>query len=341
MNCKRIYAALCYVFVICCAITNQGCSKYNEPVPLEFAALKPKIGSPEYYEALRAYKQSDHAICFGWWGESDGENGASSDVSLRYIGLPDSMDIVSLWGGFPRNPAVFDEMQYVRKVKGTKFVMVMFGSGVQALMVKNDSALFVVAKDTMTAIDNVVKAIADTVDKYQIDGFDLDYETAYGDNTFFGKGGGTVTNDRYTQRLFKSFSKYFGPMSGTDKVLIVDGQFDRGIEPYINYLAQQSYNSGSASALQSRFTTFGVGILPSKKFIVTENMQQYGPTGVSFMYNGVNVGSVLGMAYWNPVGGRKGGFGAYIMESDAMSDPSVGHYSVLRKGIQIQNPALY
>lgn len=341
MNMKRKYIRVMITLLLGMCLLNQGCSKYNTPEPLEFKELKPNIGSAEYYEALRAYKKSDHAIAFGWWGGS-APPAVTSEMGTRYLSLPDSMDIVSLWGGFPAKDA-WDEMQYVRRVKGTRFVMCMFASQVEALMRKTDSTL--AKNDLMAAIDKVAKAIADTIDKYQIDGFDLDYEPEYGDVSIFGDEGGprnrTYTDDAHTERLFLALSKYIGPKSGTGKVLMIDGQFDRRIEPYIDYLAQQAYNSTTVTSLQTRFTNYGAGILPSKKFIVTENMQQYGASGVAFTYNGVNVGSVLGMAYWNPTQGRKGGFGGYIIERDALSNPSVGYYYYLRRGIQVQNPAPY
>ncbi len=342
MNIKHRYILPFSVILAGLFMFTQGCTKNNEPEPLEFAALKPKVGSPEYYEALRSYKKSDHAICFAWWGVS-GTPTIGPDMSSRYEGLPDSMDIVSLWGGDPQpGSPVWNEMQMVRQKKGTRFVRCMFGSGVERLMKKNDSALFV--NNVMAAIDNVAKAIADTVSRYQIDGFDLDYEPNFGDASIFGdqNSSNNVTNDPHTQRLFKALSQYMGPMSGTDKILMIDGQFDRGIEPYVNYLAQQTY-FGSAltfQGLQNRFQQYGAGILPSKKFIVTENMQGFGPSGGNFTYNGVNIGSVLGMATWNPTQGRKGGFGAYLMEYDALSKPGQGLYYHLRTGIQIQNPAV-
>ena len=51
----------------------------------------------EYYEQLRAYKQTDHPVAFGWFGNWVGA-GASLENSLR--GLPDSVDFVSIWGNW-------------------------------------------------------------------------------------------------------------------------------------------------------------------------------------------------------------------------------------------------
>ena len=53
--------------------------------------------SEQYYEQLRAYKQTDHPVAFGWFGNWVGA-GASLENSLR--GLPDSVDFVSIWGNW-------------------------------------------------------------------------------------------------------------------------------------------------------------------------------------------------------------------------------------------------
>ncbi|QQT26005.1 glycoside hydrolase family 18 [Sphingobacterium spiritivorum] len=328
------YFKIILMAVICCLFFQQ-CNKQNIAEPIDFKETKPVIGSDKYYEALRAYKKSDHAIVFGWWGAS-GAKGIGPDMAPRYLGLPDSMDIVSLWGGFPKDEANWEELRYCQRVKGTRFVSVMFGSGVDELRMRNFPKM-----DILQSIDSVAKSIADTVNKYGLDGFDLDYEPNYGDRSIFGYGPKDEGGDVYTQRLFKALSQYMGPKSNTGKLLIIDGENERGIEPYIDYLVQQTYNAQSYTALQNSYQRFGFnGVLPPEKFVVTENMQANGPSGARFMLDGVNIGSVLGMATWNPPQGRKGGFGAYIMEADAKSRPPESYY-YLRRGIQIQNPAVY
>lgn len=331
-----------YITVVLIAIVHFSCEEQNLPEPL--VLQKPIVGSPEYYEALREYKKTDHPICFGWWLRSN--EPFTANMANRYIALPDSMDIISLARGIPQpGTETWNEMQLVRKQKGTRFVLFTGGHAVEDLMKKNFPATY--ETDLMLTIDSVALSLVDTVNKYEIDGVDFDYEPGYGDNSIFGKGGGRyATDDKYTQRLFKALSKHLGPASGTGKLLVIDGQFDIGIEPYIDYLVQQAYSTSSFSGLQSRFNNFGAGVLPSKKFVVTEDMQRFGGFGVRFMHNGENIGSVTGMAIWNPTQGRKGGFGGFVFDNDwdnAPADAKVKdklvEYYYLRRGIQIQNPA--
>lgn len=77
--------------------------------------------SEEYYAALRAYKKSDHPKAFGWFGNWTGE-GASLVNSMA--GIPDSMDVVSIWGNWSNiTEAQKKDLKFCQEVKGTRFTM--------------------------------------------------------------------------------------------------------------------------------------------------------------------------------------------------------------------------
>lgn len=212
-----------------------------------------------------------------------------------------------------------------------------FGSGVEKLMRRNFPDLS--NSNVMAAIDSVAKSIADTISKYQIDGFDLDYEPAFGDRSIFGDSGGNATNDPHTQQLFKALSQYLGPKSGTGRLLIIDGQCDIGIISYIDYFMQQAYGSTSGSNLQSRMITYGGSAFPANKFVPTENFEDFWRTGGTNFNDPLygTIPSLWGFAYWTPTQGRKGGVGAYHMEYE-YSNPEMP-YKYMRRAIQIMNPA--
>ena len=79
---------------------------------------KPYTYSPLYYQNLRDYKASDHSIAFMWFAQY----GAQNSMAVRFAGLPDSLDICSLWGGIPapENTQLWEELRFVQKTKGTK-----------------------------------------------------------------------------------------------------------------------------------------------------------------------------------------------------------------------------
>lgn len=328
---KNICWGASLIILLVCLLTS--CEKQNM---IESKEVKPitEKKSDEYYANLRAYKKSKHQIFFGWFGGL----GAPGDPEVAGVldHMPDSVDVVGIWGGYPplgsHNASLLQE---IRERKGTKFLITMFGSGVEKLMRKNFPNV-----PLPEAIDSVAKSIADTISKHQLDGFDLDYEPAYGDRSIFGDSGGSyATNDPDTQRLFKALSQYMGPMSGTGNLLIIDGQFDVGIEPYVNYLMQQAYESSSQSQLQGRLQNFGGGVLPAEKFVPCEDFEKHWKTG-GVNFNDPKYGrvpSLIGFAYWQPTMGQKGGIGAYHAEYEYGSTPD---FNYIRRAIQIMNPAV-
>ncbi len=98
------------------AASLSSCVK-NEPLNLQ-----PEYKyTEEYYEALRAYKESDHSICYLWFADY----GVPTSLAYRFAGIPDSVDVVSLWGGIPKEGSLDrKEMYEMREKKGTKLVAV-------------------------------------------------------------------------------------------------------------------------------------------------------------------------------------------------------------------------
>ncbi len=107
--------------MISLAVTALALSCFDacvvEPMPME---LQPALQyTDDYYANLRAYKESDHAISYIFFGDY----GTPYSPAFRFAGIPDSVDVVNLWGGFPK-PGTLDykEMHEMRKIKGTKVV---------------------------------------------------------------------------------------------------------------------------------------------------------------------------------------------------------------------------
>lgn len=95
----------------------SACNKWTEVEPNNY---KTEHGD-EYYENLRAYKASDHSVTFGWFGSWTGK-GASLQGSL--MGLPDSVDFVSMWGNWHSlNAEKWADKNKVKELKGTKVLM--------------------------------------------------------------------------------------------------------------------------------------------------------------------------------------------------------------------------
>lgn len=94
-----------------------GCSDWTET---EANYIDVPGHSDDYYNKLRAYKKSNHQYSFGWFG---GWIGQGARLSNSLCGLPDSLDMVALWGGWANLDAERKEdLRVVQQQKGTKVV---------------------------------------------------------------------------------------------------------------------------------------------------------------------------------------------------------------------------
>lgn len=346
---KKIYALL---LALAAVFTYTACDTDAETKDPE--NLTQAERSEAYYAALRAYKQTDHEVAFGWFGNWVG-SGASLENSLR--GLPDSVDFVSIWGNWRNlSQEKMADLKYVQEVKGTRALLcfIVANIGDQLTPEGQTAASFwgfntENEQSVLTAIDKYANAICDTIDKYGYDGFDYDYEPNYGSS---GNIAGTPDHDK---RFVQALAKRLGPQSGTKKMLVIDGEpqsIPAELGPCFDYFIVQAYNCyGDAdldSRLASTISNFD-GVLTAqevaRKYIVTENFENYAAAGgVPFTdRNGNRFMSLEGMARWTPIVGgqrvRKGGIGTYHMEYEynAGKQPS---YPALRRGIQIMNPSV-
>lgn len=300
------------------ATTLFSCDKWTD---MEAKSYEPGPKSAEYYAALRAYKQTDHAISFGWYGGWTAEGGASLYNSLR--SLPDSLDIVSIWGGkFNLSQRQIDEKKYIQEVLGTKVIFTLFSHNMA-----NFPGDFENIPENIPA---VAKALADSIAKYEYDGIDFDQESS-GKDLFHDKTNMTT--------LLRETRKQLGP----DKLILVDGNVGIITEEgwtYADYAVSQAYTTTRPSSLQTRFDAAKANGLNPERFIVTENFESYAANGGVTYTDPVHgkIPSLLGMAYWNPEEGRKGGAGSYHMEYEFLLDSS-DPYKYLRQAIQIMNPA--
>lgn len=319
--------------------------------------------TPEYYQALREYKASDHSIAFGWYGNW---SGVGASLSGCMTGLPDSVDVISMWGNW-KNPSevLLRDLRVAQKERGMKalvcFIVLEMGDqitpeGYNANREDRHKYWGWVDGDEEAIKASIVKyanAICDTIDKYDYDGFDLDWEPSYSHP--FPTNYEMAKNGRIALFL-ETMSKRIGLTSGTDRILVIDGephheQIPPEMGKSISYFITQAYAASGESGLNSRLNSVinhYKGVLTPEecaaKFIVCENFETYSKTGGVTFTNpeGKVMQSVEGMARWNPtINGRKvrkGGVGTFHMEYEFTIPGLSGTYPYLRKAIQIMNP---
>lgn len=307
---KKIFNIL---FVMLIAMNLHSCDDWTE---METKNFEPEPLSEEYYAALREYKKSDHALAFGWFGSWSPQGAASLYYSLKSV--PDSVDIVSIWGSYGSlTQFQKDDLKYVQEVLGTRVTFTLFSHNMANLPGNFEN----VAEN----IPKAAKAIADSIHKYGYDGIDFDHECTSKDLLY---------KEENMTALLREMRELLGP----DKLIIVDGFVDLISEEgwkYANYAVSQAYGATSATRLKQRFDWIKEYIGP-ERYIVTENFESWAATGgVTFRDpERGEMPSLLGMAYWNPAEGRKGGLGTFHMEYEFSNN-----YKYLRQAIQIMNPA--
>jgi hypothetical protein len=336
-----------YLLLLCAAGSIVGCTKETTPKALQIQF--PNNYSEAYYANLRAYKKTDHQVFYGWYAAYSNKEGVVAEYKKspswgeHIAGMPDSLDFCSLWMGIPSlkeddslttyNPIAYKEMRHAMEVKGTKMLVPEI-TRIQKYpwFERNDEGIKQYG-------DYLMRMVFEN----DLDGLDLDYEPE----------GDWITGANFT-KLVEHIGKYMGPLSeNPEKYLVIDYYTlvpPAAVEPYINYLVNQSYTQGtttsSATFLQTRYNLVSTWC-PTKKFIVTETFGEWWENGGSpfteangnqLTKNGTQMYSLEGMTRWNPTQGKKGGFGAFYFDRDYNGNS--GPYGNVRNCIQIANPAV-
>ncbi len=283
------------------ALSLTGCSKWLTPEPL---FKEPEnIHGEDYYEALRAYKATEHVKSFGWYSSW---TGLGDDMKNYLIGLPDSMDIISHWlpvesFAEPLTDAQKKDLKAVQK-KGTKVLFCLFFKDLgfrmtpgletaqpsspsdeyKALM-REKWGWYERTYDGSPEADAAIRKYAQAMTEYVIengyDGIDFDYEVNYGER------GNIVESTKALHVFLEALSKDFGPKSGTGRLLVVDGEpqtLAAESGPLLDYYIIQAYScsgdsdlDGRFSGLYSKFSSVEDEATVLKKLIWTEDFEKW------------------------------------------------------------------
>lgn len=283
----------------------------------------------QYYKNLRDFHNSDHEISYCYyssWSYSQSPN----SYGQRFIGLPDSLDIINLWEDVvtkEKYPVAYADMKFCQEVRGQKFVMHGDASHYNHQFWYRDENLNIDESRVINLKDidasglsreEAIRAYArwavDTVVKCELDGVDFDYE-------------GWGNQDMIW--VADECNKYFGPEGRwPEKLFIIDffGGSPNGCDDVTDYFVRQAYS------WQIGFQTGNSG-RPYEKLVLCES------TGAEAANGGKDGAMVREYAAFEPASGRKGGFGAYYIDYNYQSTSGIP-YKEFREAIQIQNPAI-
>ena len=361
-----------YALVAAMALASVACSKWTDDERLTFDNQKdlkraiPFIAltsadqltaeQQKYYSELRAWKQTPHVRGFGWFG---GWTAKGTDPQKYLRMLPDSVDIVSLWGTHGNlTEAEKTDLKLFREVKGGKVLLCWIVQNLGDQLTpqgKNATDYWVTEKgggDFLEGVKAYANAICDTIEKYDLDGFDLDYEPGYGHS------GNMATTTAWISEtgnvnMYTFIKTLYDRLNPKGRIVVMDGEpyyMDRATSKMVSYYIYQAYDeSTTARALQKLENggTYGYGEddyldnWEGKSFLTLE-FQKYSKTGGFPRYTSSNpeiqkldAGRQI-MDYATmlmPNGKRIAGIGTYHMELDTEG----GSYRFLRQALNAGN----
>lgn len=337
--------------------------------------VPPVTFSELYYQNLREYKASDHEIAFAWFSKY----GGSPSMHARFAALPDSIDLVSLWGGIPSHPVDVAEMRFHQQKMGTKFMPVDIcrinkvdeqepfkkhwlevlekisetNSDTSLSAEEKAAKLAEYEKEKHVVMVEMAHYYLDLVFLNDLDGMDIDFEPE-GDPVqgelfytmldelarYLGPNPNITKEERY-ELIKERYGAAVADKPGScERLLCIDayGQ-DPGAEhcaPLIDYFLSQDYNG-----------IINRGGYPPEKVVhcmsVGEDWNNDpATTGRAVGNYYTKQGRLYDWARWEPSSGRKGGFGAFIINDDyTVTQLNPWPYARFRDCIQICNPAIY
>ncbi|GIM50740.1 endo-beta-N-acetylglucosaminidase family protein [Capnocytophaga stomatis] len=343
------------------AVSAVGCQKWTETERITFdnqnvdkvvhlmeaeteEDLNPHVR--EYYKKIREeYRNKPRVKGFGWFGNWSGKG----DNPQNYLrALPDSVDFVSLWG---TRGALSSEqkkdLKFFQDVKGGKALLcwIVEDLGGPLTPVGKERMQYWVNEkgggDFNEGVRAYANAIADTIEKYNLDGFDIDYEPGYGHYGDLANDD-TIEGDHPMQIFIETLS---GRLRPKGRMLVMDG------EPYLlstetsklidHYIYQAYWESGTNSVIR-KITMPHLVDWERKTIITVEFEQGWRTGGIRYYYSThpeiqkIREGKqILDYSVMDlPSGKRIGGIGTYHMEYDYANKPE---YKWLRKALYYGN----
>lgn len=257
---------------------------------------KPYTYDEQYYQNVRDFKKSEHTLSYAYyaaWAPLEGSEGYKDPASYgeRLIGLPDSLDIVNLWMGYPSpdpespnySPIVYADMKYMQETLGTRFVL--HGDAASTREVTYNGEVINIkdayeaykwngdesAKATLyKGLDNHVQLMLDKVNEAGLDGVDVDWEPNDWND---------VKTDLWEdhETIIYVMKKLNEALKPQGKLVIMDLFSDvppAEVNDYIDYLVIQCYTPQigcSVARLENFYTTRGINAgIPAEKIIACE-----------------------------------------------------------------------
>lgn len=338
---------------------QEGLEKYIELIDAQSEAdLTPTMR--EYYRKIREYRNTPHVKGFGWFGNWTGR-GSNAQNYLKM--LPDSVDLVSLWGcrGNLSEHQKAD-LKFFQEVKGGKAMLcwIVQDLGDQMTPPGKDAYEYWVTEKGGGSFEEGVKAyanaICDTIEKYNLDGFDIDYEPGYGHSGTLARRTEIGPNTNQNKNMYVFIKTMSDRLRPAGRLLVMDGQPDllsTETSKMIDHYIYQAYWETSTQSVINKINKPNLENW-ERKTIITVEFEQCWRTGgihpesgaaswsgqrtytsIRGEFNGLYGTQIFDYATLDlPSGKRIGGIGTYHMEYDYANNPP---YRWLRQALYLGN----
>lgn len=302
----------------------------------------------DYFAKLREYRDTPHVKGFGWFGNWTGR-GSNAQNYLKM--LPDSVDFVSLWGTRGNlSEEQKKDLHFFQNVKGGKALLcwIVQDLGDQMTPPGLDPKQYWIQEkgggDFMEGVKAYANAICDTIEKYNLDGFDIDYEPGYGHRGSMADSKTIDENSGNTQMFLfiKTLSERLRPAG---RMLVMDGQPEKlsyEASKYIDHYIYQAYWESSTGAVIRKISQTHLDEW-ERKTIITVEFEQGWRTGGIKSYTSIRPEinayqegrQIFDYATLDLPGGKRiGGIGTFHMEYDYANNPP---YKWLREALYLGN----
>lgn len=214
-----------------------------------------------YWSALREYKKSDHKIVYGWFSGWTATKGVERSFLSN---LPDSVDIVSIWGGttpFDESDPRWADLKYAQEVKGLR-VLLCWQTGSSGLGLPGGVEEFDKRHEGKSSTEKAIayaQELTDFIKKHNLNGYDIDWEPNVGDHgwgcqNLYHNCVGAGSDEAPMRAFITELGKNFGPKQesdynprGTGTLLLFDGEIRNfanragDLGDYFDYFLNQNY----------------------------------------------------------------------------------------------------
>lgn len=291
----------------------------------------------EYLANLRDYKKSDHKQVYVWYDNSEKDPFSRAH---HILDIPDSVDIVALRNPYSITAWEKNEIETVRKEKGTKFIFTINYDAIKKKYEdqKEENTFSIQMDDFTSFLIDTLQSTLKIIRKHNLDGISIGYSGKSILHMTDVQKKEYIANENTYIRIFKLWKEAY-----EDKILLFEGKPQNLVDKTIlNSCKYIILSTNTAISKENVFYTIssaaGEGV-PMNRLIVTAEATSLDPADMKTGYwnNGsraiVSLASLCNATYTDF---EIEGLGIYNVQNDYFNPRE--SYQFTREAISIMNP---